>query len=264
VNAHSGAASSGGRPDELLERFHGEILHWNRQINLISRVQPERRARDLIADSRLALAALPGGLCAWDEPAADFIRGGRGPAGAASPLRRIALADIGSGAGLPGIVWHVCLSTDLAASGEDPPLSTFLVEPRQKRAWFLARVARQLGLSGIAVVARRWDESGIRLSMGARAGAGGTLWLLVLRALSLPESVVLAGWCEAAGRQELAGEDRLVTIRFRYSEAERREETEGRPASPSGEALTITCEQGEGRFWLDLICYRQLPAVGAP
>lgn len=52
--------------------------------------------------------------------------------------------DIGSGAGLPGLV--------IALLCERPLI---LVEPRAKRAEFLARAAGQLGLANVAVIASR-------------------------------------------------------------------------------------------------------------
>lgn len=55
-------------------------------------------------------------------------------------------ADIGSGAGLPGIPWHIWYG-DKATS--------FLVEPRRKRCSFLKTVQAELGLKNMKVIEGR-------------------------------------------------------------------------------------------------------------
>ena len=58
------------------------------------------------------------------------------------------VADIGSGAGLPGIVLAACR----------PDLSVVLVEPLLRRATFLSEVVDQLGLTGVEVRRARAEE----------------------------------------------------------------------------------------------------------
>ena len=70
--------------------------------------------------------------------------GGSGGAGSPPPLplvRGERLADLGSGGGLPGVPLAIA----------DPALSVTLIEPRVKRAAFLAHVARHLGLANVKV-----------------------------------------------------------------------------------------------------------------
>jgi 16S rRNA (guanine(527)-N(7))-methyltransferase RsmG len=58
------------------------------------------------------------------------------------------LADIGSGAGLPGIPWHILYNKHL---------TTYLVEPRRKRCSFLKEVQMKLSLSNCTVIEGRAD-----------------------------------------------------------------------------------------------------------
>ena len=57
--------------------------------------------------------------------------------------------DIGSGAGLPGIVWHLCLNENI---------NTQLCEPREKRAHFLKEVRKVLDLKNLEIVNARFDR----------------------------------------------------------------------------------------------------------
>jgi 16S rRNA (guanine527-N7)-methyltransferase len=58
------------------------------------------------------------------------------------------VADIGSGAGLPGVVLSIVR----------PDLDMTLVEPTRRRADFLAEVAAELGLAGVVVRRARAEE----------------------------------------------------------------------------------------------------------
>jgi len=104
-----------------LHRHHVELVRWAAKIDLVG----PAAAGDLIerhyAESLAALDWLP-----------------------SSPFR---LLDLGSGAGFPGLV--------LAAAR--PDAAVWLVEPRERRAAFLAAAARRMG-------------SGARV-LGARVGA---------------------------------------------------------------------------------------------
>lgn len=66
------------------------------------------------------------------------------------------LADVGSGAGFPG----------LAIKLVKPQLKVWLIEPRQKRAIFLKEVIRSLGLKDVRVEQKRVEE----LSNGSLPG----------------------------------------------------------------------------------------------
>ncbi|MCH3909106.1 MAG: 16S rRNA (guanine(527)-N(7))-methyltransferase RsmG [Bacilli bacterium] len=58
------------------------------------------------------------------------------------------VADIGSGAGFPGLVWAICY-----------PSSTFyLVEPTKKRCLFLEEVCKELELNNVKIINKRAEE----------------------------------------------------------------------------------------------------------
>src|SRR4029077_16657587 len=68
----------------------------------------------------------------------------------AVPLDKGRLADVGSGAGFPGLPLKILR----------PDLQIFLVESNIKKVTFLAEVIRELGLTGAQVLSRRYEELG--------------------------------------------------------------------------------------------------------
>jgi 16S rRNA (guanine(527)-N(7))-methyltransferase RsmG len=68
----------------------------------------------------------------------------------AVPLEKGRLADVGSGAGFPGLPLKILR----------PDLQVFLVESNIKKVTFLAEVIRELGLTGTQVLSRRYEELG--------------------------------------------------------------------------------------------------------
>ncbi len=58
------------------------------------------------------------------------------------------MADIGSGAGLPGLVWAIAR----------PDLSVTLIEPLLRRTTFLEEAVQELGLSNVRVVRSRAED----------------------------------------------------------------------------------------------------------
>lgn len=96
--------------------FLSEVLQWNRALGLVSRKDP------LAACERLLLESL--------ELAHELgLEHGR-------------IADIGSGAGFPGVVW--------AASF--PRVEVTMIERRERRALFLERTCRTLPVENAAAV----------------------------------------------------------------------------------------------------------------
>ena len=100
--------------------YRDELARWGRVHNLTSVREPERMVPVHLLDS---LALLP------------LVRGR-------------ALADVGSGGGLPGVPLAIA----------DPGLRVTLIEPRAKRALFLAHVARTLALGNVIVERSRAED----------------------------------------------------------------------------------------------------------
>jgi len=145
--------------DAVLREYRAQVLRWNRQMSLVSRKDPEAAFDRLLVQCREGLALL--------------VREGLVAGGSA-------YFDLGSGAGLPGVVWHLLM----ADRGLEP--RTCLVEPREKRAWFLDRLRGLAGMPDFRVAASRWGEADL-----PAPGAGEIL--VSLKALKLTDPAVLAG-----------------------------------------------------------------------
>lgn len=126
---------------EGLAAYADLLLAWGVRINLTGARTAEALADDHLAD---ALALLP------HLPASAF-----------------SLVDVGSGAGLPGIVVALLC----------PRARAVLLEPVGKKHVFLAHAVRTLGLSG------RVEARNQRLEEHLRTGGGGTYDVAVARAV---------------------------------------------------------------------------------
>lgn len=138
------------------------LLRWNRTYNLTAVRDPHEMVVKHLLDS-LAM-----------HPFVDDIaaRGGR-------------LADLGTGAGLPGIPLAIV----------KPGLQVTLVESNGKKARFMREAIRQLGLSGARVAESRieaLDEAGAYDAITARALATLPLILELGGHLLKPDGVLLA------------------------------------------------------------------------
>jgi len=101
-----------------VSRYAARLLDWNERINLSGARDLETLAREHLADALALVSHLP--------------RSGR-------------CIDVGSGAGLPGLVLAIAR----------PDLLFQLLEPSQKRRAFLAAVTRELGMTNTAISAER-------------------------------------------------------------------------------------------------------------
>ena len=126
---------------EKLAAYLGEIRRWNRIHNLTAITDPEAMIRRHVIES-LALRPL--------------LRGRR-------------VADVGSGAGVPGIPLAIA----------EPGRHFTLIESRGKRAAFLRHVQGLLGLVNVAVEHRRVEEM----------NDTGTFDTLLARAVAPPEEL---------------------------------------------------------------------------
>ncbi len=152
---HSEPERSGGEEPALLSptllqsisRYIDLLLRWNARINLTAIRNPEEIVtrhfgESLFAARQLFQSRSTVGTAAPREPALSKRSAPKGPAERSSVVR---LADIGSGAGFPGIpikLWQ-------------PNLYLTLIESTHKKAAFLREVIRTLGLTNAEVVTHR-------------------------------------------------------------------------------------------------------------
>jgi hypothetical protein len=176
------------RPDpaEVLTTYKRELLRWNRQMNLVSRRETTRRVDDLVRQCSAACAAL---LEHERSQGRDIAAGS------------LLYCDLGAGGGLPGFVWHGILS------GQATQVQTLLVEPREKRAWFLERVARLYGPKTYHVLRGRWGEFVVPELAPVQTV------LVSLKALRLSDPDVLQGLA-SLGATNAPPPERAVIARF--------------------------------------------------
>jgi 16S rRNA (guanine527-N7)-methyltransferase len=110
---------------EQLETYCSLLQEWNEKINLTAIKEKEEIIEKHFHDSLLPLAG-----------------------------RRLegTVADVGTGAGFPGLVWKIVF----------PELSVALIEPTGKRCTFLKEVIDQLHLKGITVYNERAEEHALK------------------------------------------------------------------------------------------------------
>jgi 16S rRNA (guanine527-N7)-methyltransferase len=102
--------------------YHEEVVKWNRAVGLIAKGDESRFITHHVLPSVALLRFLPGGVRE--------------------------LADVGSGAGLPGIPLKIM----------KPALKVALIEAKLRKSVFLKEVVRKLSLVDIEVVNRRAEE----------------------------------------------------------------------------------------------------------
>lgn len=140
---------------EKLDRFAVLFLAWNERINLSGARDLESFAREHVADAFGLVPHLPAaGRC----------------------------IDVGSGAGLPGIVLAVVR----------PDLEFLLLEPARKRRAFLAAVVRELRLPNVTLAGERIDAH-LRLHAGQYDFAVARAVFPLLEWLTLGERLVREG-----------------------------------------------------------------------
>jgi 16S rRNA (guanine527-N7)-methyltransferase len=110
-------------PIESLAHYVGDILRWNDELGLVSKKDPIAACERLVIES-----AEFGGVVAEALTAGES---------------RIRVADVGSGAGFPGIVWRWLF----------PEWELTLVERRDRKAAFLEHIVPHLRLQNVEVVA---------------------------------------------------------------------------------------------------------------
>lgn len=133
--------SAASWPETLLSQISAYLdllLRWNARTNLTAVRSPEEIIKRHFGESLFA---------------AQQIFPAGGSAGNSDMALAVSLADVGSGAGFPGIpikLW----SAEFGA----PQLYVVLIESHQKKATFLREVIRALKLTGIEVRATRAEQ----------------------------------------------------------------------------------------------------------
>ena len=155
------------------------VLRWNKFANLTGARDASSFARKFIADA-LAVDA--------------FVHGDR-------------IADLGSGAGLPGVVLAILA----------PARQVVLVEARARRARFLAQVRIELGLDNVEVAATRiehWVPALLPDTIVCQAVGSLRLILSLTAHLHTPVTRVLAlkGQAPTAELAELGSEAMACTV----------------------------------------------------
>jgi 16S rRNA (guanine527-N7)-methyltransferase len=112
---------------KAIKAYISLLLRWNQKISLTAVVDPVEILRFHFGESIFAASSVP-------------IENGR-------------LADVGSGAGFPGLALRIAL----------PELSLTLIESNSKKASFLAEASRELNLKRVDVVRERMEEVPVEL-----------------------------------------------------------------------------------------------------
>jgi 16S rRNA (guanine527-N7)-methyltransferase len=194
------------------------LLRWNAKTNLTAIRDPEQIVTRHFGESLFAAGVLFGPSSRAGIAAATGVEG---PAVSAVPEAthnfQTTLADLGSGAGFPGIPMKLAL----------PRLHVTLIESQNKKATFLKEVIRTLRLEGIEVYngrAERWGkqtdivtlraverfERVLSLAVSLMA-PGGRLCLLIGRSQTHLLSVVKE-LCVEVGRIVPGTDDSMVIV----------------------------------------------------
>ena len=180
--------------DDILSIHRASTLRWNRQFSLISRVNPEQEIEALLSEARDTFRQLEAALEA--RPDALYPETGT----------TIRYYDLGSGGGFPGLVWnHLFSVSRVSRNGYQ---GGHLVEPREKRAWFLEQCARKQEQENLTVHRARWGADGLSIPPGEAP----TLHIISLKALRLDNDDIATGLVRALGGAR--PQDRLLICRF--------------------------------------------------
>ena len=166
--ARAGDIRIDGKPQEIalsaeqaqqLAIYTDLLLDWNTRMNLTAVMDPEEILTKHLLDCMAGLPLLcpaegKGGAGAIGTAS---ITGTADVAGAADMVgatgaigTRPVLADVGTGAGFPGMVLAICR----------PDMDVVLMDALQKRLTFLTAVRDELGLANVRIVHERAEEAG--------------------------------------------------------------------------------------------------------
>ncbi len=156
---------------EAIQRYVALLLQWNQKVSLTSLRDPAEILQRHFGECMFAASAVP-------------ISSGR-------------LADVGSGAGLPGLALKIAC----------PALDVVLIESNLKKSTFLSEVVRLLKLDGVEVVRSRMEDlsvhPGFASFVSARAVGNFDRILRWARKALFEEGQVLL-WLGAADAEEVS------------------------------------------------------------
>lgn len=147
-----------------LKRFLKDLLQWSGKVHLVGRAKAAKNIERQAVDSAIMLDIFLG----------EHSRGREGK-GLEDEAGRIRIADIGAGAGFPGMIWKL-----LRASFE-----VVLFERKSKPAIFLEREVRRLELYGVEVVGKDAERYEGPLFDAVVSKAAGRLDVMVPLALGM-------------------------------------------------------------------------------
>lgn len=153
-----------------IQKYIPLLLQWNKRISLTTVADPVEVVRFHFGESLFAASAVP-------------IRDGR-------------LADVGSGAGFPGLALRLA----------NPDLSVTLIESNAKKATFLSEIVRDLKLDHVTVA---------RIRMEDFPSAAGGFDFVTARALGKHDELLDWASSNVSSRGEVVlwlGEDDCTTI----------------------------------------------------
>src|SRR5215468_10066166 len=105
-----------------IQQYISLLLHWNEKVNLTAIRDPLEILYRHFCESMFGATVIP--------------------------VEKCRLADVGAGAGFPGVPMKIIR----------PEMELFLIESNMKKATFLTEVVRELGLTGIRVLVSRFEE----------------------------------------------------------------------------------------------------------
>jgi 16S rRNA (guanine527-N7)-methyltransferase len=139
---------------ERLSEYCAEFARWSEHTNLVSRADVPRLVSKRVAASMSVLLVEP-------------------------PKRNEPWIDVGSGAGLPGMIVKLCR----------PSLDMTLIDSSQKKTDFLEAVRESLGLRGLEVIRARVEQVGTAVEASSAAGPSRRFAVILMRAVvSLADS----------------------------------------------------------------------------
>ncbi|MFA4874962.1 MAG: 16S rRNA (guanine(527)-N(7))-methyltransferase RsmG [bacterium] len=116
--------------EEAIAKYYSLLAKWNERISLVSSARDETEFRAKHVEDALALI--------------PFLSGAR------------TLLDIGTGAGIPGIIIKIAR----------PDIDVTLLDSTRKKVGFCEEAIRQLGLTGIRAICGRAEDARVQGMLG--------------------------------------------------------------------------------------------------